>query len=194
MAEAFWFVIGAVLTFLLRDFLPSYGREKGKNLATKEDIGEITNRIESVKTQYATVIEQLRGRNSLRAAAIERRLEVHQQAFSLWSEMGTLLFDEPMRDSHLEACEKFWVENCLYLEASASTAFTDAMVALRIHKRLRDIPVHQRDSETAARLKANHDRITGAGNKIRAAVELPSLTSEEIRLSGFGGNIDGGTY
>ena len=42
---------------LLRRFLPSYLSEKGKNLATKEDVGEITARIEEVKARYALEVE-----------------------------------------------------------------------------------------------------------------------------------------
>jgi len=42
-------VVGLVLGFLLKDYLPSYARKKGENLATKEDIEEITRKIESVK-------------------------------------------------------------------------------------------------------------------------------------------------
>lgn len=43
------FVVGLIT----RDFLPSYWSEKGKNLATKEDIQGITRQIESVKHEYA---------------------------------------------------------------------------------------------------------------------------------------------
>ena len=36
----------------LKKYWPAYFKEKGKNLATKEDISEITNKIESVKSIY----------------------------------------------------------------------------------------------------------------------------------------------
>lgn len=35
--------------FILKDFLPSYFRKKAANLATKEDIEEITQKVESIK-------------------------------------------------------------------------------------------------------------------------------------------------
>ena len=35
----------------------AYNEEKGKNLATKEDIADITNRIESVKDSYNKALE-----------------------------------------------------------------------------------------------------------------------------------------
>jgi hypothetical protein len=42
-------VVGLVAGIELKDYLPSYIRKKGENLATKEDIEEITRKIESVK-------------------------------------------------------------------------------------------------------------------------------------------------
>ncbi|MBN2087623.1 hypothetical protein JW758_04715 [Candidatus Peregrinibacteria bacterium] len=41
-----------ILGLLAYRFLPSYVEQKGKNLATKEDIGKITDEIESVKNLY----------------------------------------------------------------------------------------------------------------------------------------------
>jgi len=38
-------------------FFKSYFQEKGKNLATKEDIGDITNTVEEIKSSFTTEIE-----------------------------------------------------------------------------------------------------------------------------------------
>lgn len=62
--------IGA-LGLLLYRYLPAYAGQKGKNLATKEDIAEITRRIEGVKSDYAHELEGVR-------AAIGSRLGIHQ--------------------------------------------------------------------------------------------------------------------
>ncbi|MGF6199799.1 hypothetical protein [Pseudomonas laurylsulfatiphila] len=48
--------IPAIL-LLIKFYLPGYIKEKGKNLATKEDIAEITNKIEQVKVEYAKQLE-----------------------------------------------------------------------------------------------------------------------------------------
>lgn len=42
-----------IIGLLMRSYLPKYFQEKGKNLATKEDIGDITEKIEAVRAQYA---------------------------------------------------------------------------------------------------------------------------------------------
>jgi len=53
-------LIGIGCIFLLRKFLFSYSSEKGKNLATKEDIEEITRKVEDVKSGYIAEIERLK--------------------------------------------------------------------------------------------------------------------------------------
>ena len=47
-------------TYLFRKYLFSYSSEKGKNLATKEDVEDITRKIEEVKSGYAAEIERLK--------------------------------------------------------------------------------------------------------------------------------------
>ena len=47
-----------VLYLLLRNFFPSYFNQKGENLATKEDIAEITKLQEEVQTQFHKELEE----------------------------------------------------------------------------------------------------------------------------------------
>lgn len=54
-----WIVASFVAGLFLRS-LPEYFKKKAENLATKEDIEEITNKIESVKIQYSTQLENAR--------------------------------------------------------------------------------------------------------------------------------------
>lgn len=46
-----------LIFWLGKSYIPSYFNEKGKNLATKDDIGEITKRIEQVKIEYTKELE-----------------------------------------------------------------------------------------------------------------------------------------
>jgi len=50
--------IGSILLF--RIYLFSYSSEKGKNLATKEDVEEITRKVEDIKSGYVAEIERLK--------------------------------------------------------------------------------------------------------------------------------------
>lgn len=49
-----------VLIGLHLTFFKSYFKEKGKNLATQEDIGNITNTVESIKTEFTKQTETLK--------------------------------------------------------------------------------------------------------------------------------------
>lgn len=60
----FWTIIiiqiGGFAFVLLKIYAKSYSSEKGKNLATKEDIGEITEKVESIKASLTIKVEELK--------------------------------------------------------------------------------------------------------------------------------------
>jgi hypothetical protein len=56
--------------------LISYAREKGKNLATKEDIAEITQKVESIKTDLA-------GKQHFSRLRYEREIELYREIWTL---------------------------------------------------------------------------------------------------------------
>lgn len=75
-------VVGAGVVYLIfRHTVASYLQEKGKNLATREDIESITDTIELVKTGYAKVLEEVRSGNQLRLAEIERQKSIKKEVF-----------------------------------------------------------------------------------------------------------------
>lgn len=75
-------IIGAgFLFFILKSYLPAYFSEKAKNLATKEDIGEITSEVEQVKSGYAEMLEEVRSNHQLRLASIEREKLLKKEVY-----------------------------------------------------------------------------------------------------------------
>lgn len=46
-------VVGLILFLTIKNFLPSYFNEKGKNIATKEDVEEITKKVETIKQEVS---------------------------------------------------------------------------------------------------------------------------------------------
>jgi hypothetical protein len=62
----------------LLKYLPAYVTEKAKNLATKEDIGQVTREVEDVKASYARELEAVR---SELHAERERGLTSHRVQF-----------------------------------------------------------------------------------------------------------------
>lgn len=76
---------------LLRQYLPGYAKEKGQNLATKEDVAEITEKVESVKSGYAESLEALKASlqvdASIRSAFQLRCLEAIDEVNNLLVEI-----------------------------------------------------------------------------------------------------------
>lgn len=72
---------GGVVYLFIKSFLPSYFSEKGKNLATKEDVAAITGEVESVKNDYAKVLEELKSNNQLKLAEIEREKNIKKEVY-----------------------------------------------------------------------------------------------------------------
>lgn len=52
--------VGFVGRLWIKNYFPSYFNEKGKNLATKEDIADITAEVERVRSFYASDLEKLK--------------------------------------------------------------------------------------------------------------------------------------
>jgi hypothetical protein len=82
------------LVFLAKYYLPSYVKEKGKNLATREDIAEITDKIESVKIEYAKELESLKSHLNAKFHAHTVRFE---KEFMVFEELWACLVD--LRDA-----------------------------------------------------------------------------------------------
>ncbi len=82
--------------FLFKKYLFSYSSEKGKNLATKEDIGEITNSIESVKLNHAKLLESTRAELS---SQINNHGFRYEKEYEVLSDLSSLLVD--VRDASL---------------------------------------------------------------------------------------------
>jgi hypothetical protein len=76
MMPSFWILllISFLIGVLVREYLPGYAREKGKNLATREDIEEITRKIEAAKAEYSRELERVK-------ADLHKTVFVHRVQF-----------------------------------------------------------------------------------------------------------------
>ncbi|SIS16515.1 hypothetical protein SAMN05878276_2753 [Aquipseudomonas alcaligenes] len=167
-------VAGVVVFLLIKYFLPGYLSEKGKNLATREDIAKITQEVESVKNQYAILLEELKAKHQLRLAAIDKRLEAHQQAFTLWRGLLAEVHG-PNIGRQVMTCQSWWEANCLYLEPVAREAFSAAYSSANLHASLLQ---NRNDVES---VKSNWRIIISAGATILEAAQLPGLTTTEMK-------------
>jgi len=73
-------------------FCASYLKEKGKNFATREDIKEITDKIESVKTEYAKELEGLKSQLNAKFHAQTVRFEKEFNSYKeIWDSIVELM-------------------------------------------------------------------------------------------------------
>lgn len=96
-------VIFAVISGLIQ-YIIVYSKEKGKNLATKEDIEEITKKIESVKQSYNESLEKHK-------IELQKDFESYKYIFNLCKSIDNQLL------SH--------VSNCLKANASKGIIYPD---------------------------------------------------------------------
>lgn len=78
-------VVSFIVGLLLKDGLPSYAKEKFKNLATKEDIEGITLKVESVRDVFAKSLEEHRSKlwlSQQKAMWLREEYKVKLNAFS----------------------------------------------------------------------------------------------------------------
>ena len=176
-----------------------YLNKKGENLATKEDIAEITDKVEQVKSEYTERLEEIKQqnrlllentqyKNQLRLAALDRRLEVHQQAYVLWQKLMDVLYDKEKIGEVIRECQDWWVRNNFYLEEEARQAFCiayhSASTYCQIYTELREADSTERQRREGVRLES-WDSVNDAGEAIVKAVELPSLVEEEHKPLNF---------
>lgn len=163
---------------LFRYFLSPYLAKKGENLATKEDIAEITRKVEEVKLQYSLLTENLKAKHQLRLGALEKRLEVHQLAFVLWRNLYGSIHSENVGASVIK-CQEFWEQNCVYLEPNVREAFVAAFSCASNHSGLLQ---SRADSQA---INENWQQIISFPNILLKSVELPSLSEIENESLGI---------
>lgn len=171
-------VIISLVFLFFKLYVSAFIAEKGKNLATRQDIEEITNKIEGVRIQYTLLAEELKARHQFRLAALEKRLEVHQQAFTLWRKLLTFLYKDEIVDVVME-CQTWWNANCIYLEAPVRSSFIQAYSAAGDHKSLLN---GSADSQV---IKDNYKIITDFSKILFESVQLPALSALEAENIGI---------
>lgn len=178
--------------FIIKNFLPSYFSTKGKNLATKEDISEITEKTEQIRTNHAQkmeeifqqnrlILKEIESRNQLKTAAIEKRLEKHQEAFKLWSEIKEHIHDRKAVTEEVSKCQQWFNENCLYLTKEAMDAFRLAYISAGRHLNLREIHYDNPNDKSTKQLNENWNNVMNAGKVIMESVSLPA-TNEQLGI------------
>lgn len=63
-------------------------------------------------------------KDKFRLAALEKRLEVHQDAYERWNKLKELRFEEdPEKTGFIFECQDWYYKNCLYLDSDSRLEF-----------------------------------------------------------------------
>ena len=178
-ASNWWIYIAIIFFAGFCSMLGSYLRTKGQNFATKEDIEVITQKIEDVKSEYNKQLEfyksSLQLNNQLKMAALDTRLQKHQEAYTLWRNLLFNLRNDDELYSSIDKCQKFWEENCLYLTDEVRKAYYTAFILAG--------DFHKLPKEDPSTIREWHKEITEAGKKIFEAFNIPAINEFEIEGS-----------
>jgi len=118
-------------------------------------------------------ISRTQRKADFRMAALDRRLAIHQEAYKLWWEMVSALHSKTGPDKAAE-CQKWWIGNCLYLDAKSRKEFIDCAGEAFFYNDLKDI---NKPAETKARFQ----RIMRVFELLAEGVELPTIGENEGR-------------
>jgi hypothetical protein len=75
-----------VIGLLIYKYLPSYFNEKGKNLATKEDIADITKIVEKTRSEFINETERLKASLQIQAKTHQSLIDEERQALMSYYE------------------------------------------------------------------------------------------------------------
>ena len=175
----------AVLGLALKGFVRAYVEKKGANRADVEDLPRLTRLTEEVLQKFRDqseeqahrnreILERLSHRHDLRMAALEKRLAVHQEAYTLWYEMYAARHDRAAAGVASEKAQRWWLANSLYLSKDARHLFSLATNVVR------DIAGMIERHEPASEIRQDNDVLRKARDAIISGVELPSLNDDEL--------------
>ena len=115
---------------------------------------------------------ELERTHQLRLAALDRRLQAHQDAYALWRRLLFNVHDSKEASRIAGECQEWWDRNCLYLEPRAREAFSRAYLTapgFEVVKKSGDLFL----------VKAEFETIQSAGSLIAEGVQLPAISKGE---------------
>jgi len=113
-------------------------------------------------------ISERQRNTAFRMAALDRRLEIHQEAYRLWHEMVSAFHDPKKGPETAARCQQWWFDNCLYLDAKSRKEFFQCAREACLYGVLKD---PNNLAETTARFK----RIQNVFKLLEEGVHLPPI-------------------
>ncbi|MFC5480563.1 hypothetical protein [Massilia suwonensis] len=167
-------ISGGIVYLICTRWLSSYLNKKGENLATKEDIQAITHLVKGVEHQYNVMVEEMKGKQQLRMAAMDKRLQAHQATLPLWRKVMLASADNSKIVRAYYDCRTWYYENCLYLEPEVRVAFCLAFShALQVNV------LREEEGDNEEEIERLWKDVIDFPDVLVKAVQLPALNPEE---------------
>src|SRR3990172_11560405 len=106
-------------------------------------------------------------------AALDKRLEAHQQAYTLWLQLRRSVHKK--NTDVVIKCQKWWEENCLYLDMESRKAFMSSIHAVALHPDLTG------GQATNDKVEENWRYINECGEILIRGAGLPSFGETELK-------------
>ncbi len=135
----------------------------------------------TISSVTSIVISKESRKGQLAVASLEKRLEVHQTAYSIWRNLISSVHNEEKLSEILTTAQDWWEKHCLYLDPESREAFRASIFSAIIHKDLLEEP---RSKESLKGIKGNWATIMKPGKTLVEGVYLPSL-AEDIKPDGI---------
>jgi hypothetical protein len=164
----YWFLMLCVfLAGFIGTYFIAYAKKRAEDDAALIQLREITQTVEEIKSQ-------LQDQHTLRFAALEKRLQAHQEAFTQLINLASAFYSERehIRDA-LKESRVWYAQHALYLEDEAKSAFNSAFTAAQKQ--------YWRHSKENYKLPDEHElyqTILAAQDAITKAVGLPPLRDD----------------
>jgi hypothetical protein len=107
-------------------------------------------------------------KNQLRLAALDKRLEAHQHAYSLWRKLISNAADKSAISPIVMSAQIWWEDNCLYLEPQSREAFYQSLINASNHHFILQ-------SGSNDLVTKNWNTILRAGPLLVTGVSLPTI-------------------
>jgi len=120
----------------------------------------------------------------LATVALDKRLATHQTAYALWMNIVNAAHDKDKINDVVIEAHKWWINNCLYLDAKSRKAFRDCLLFAVNHNNLLQ---GLRSEENKKEIRESWEFIMKPGIALVEGVALPSLGEDEKPLDIKGG-------
>ncbi len=165
----YWMLVIGGTMFLIGLVMTLWSSESGAALGI---LGVVIGA--GITTVYQFLDSSTERKHQMAMAALDQRLKAHQEAFALWRKLLAKIQLPDDISEHLEDCQSWWDQHCLYLTSEARSAFRKAVMISE-----RQAVLIQDDRADGTEISKNWDMILDAGDKIIKGVELPSMGKQE---------------